>query len=173
MVAADDQQLIANAQADPKQFATLYSKYVDELHTFIYYRCGNDTDTADDLTADIFTKAFQALPNFQWQGYSYRSYLYQLARNRLIDYYRASNHTPIELDPDIVTYRNKLTEDVDVKMMWQAIQKCGADVTELFELRYLQGLSFDEIADIVGKSAGALRTQVSRTINEVQQRFTV
>ena len=168
----DDQVLIEAAQADPQQFAALYTKYVDELRTYLFYHCGQLDDLADDLTADLFTKAFQALPNFQWQGYSYRSYLYQMARNRLIDYYRSSNHASVELDPETVTYRNHLAEDVDVKIMWEQIRQQGPVVTELFELRYLQGLSFDEIADIMEKSAGSLRTLVSRTIDTIQQYFT-
>jgi RNA polymerase sigma-70 factor (ECF subfamily) len=168
-----DQLLIQNAQADPQQFGSLYQKYVDELHTFIYYHCGNHPELADDLTADIFTKAFQALPNFQWQGYSYRSYLYQLARNRLIDYYRAQHQTPLELDPETISQRSHMNVDVDLRLMWQQIKQLGPDVTELFELRYLQGLSFDEIADILGKSAGALRTTVSRTIDQLQEHFSI
>lgn len=170
---ADDQLLIQNAQADPQQFSALYQKYVDELRTFIFYRCGNQHELADDLTADIFTKAFQALPTFQWQGYSYRSYLYQLARNRVIDYYRVAHQIPVELDPETISYRGQMSEEVDLHLMWQKIRALGPDVTELFELRYLQGLSFDEIADIVGKSSGSLRTLISRTIDQLQDHFTL
>ncbi len=169
----DDQRLIEQAQADPRQFSALYQKYVDELRTFIFYRCGNQDELADDLTADIFTKAFQALPKFQWQGHSYRSYLYQLARNRLIDYYRAYQQPPVELDPETISYRSTANTDVDIRLMWQQIRTFGPDVTELFELRYLQGLSFEEIADIMGKSAGALRTAVSRTIDQLQEHFSL
>ncbi len=166
-----DDQLIAAAKTDPQAYTVLYQKYVSDLYTFIYYRCGQHAETAEDLTAELFTKAFAQLGKFESRGFSYRALLYTIARNLIIDYYRVSHKQTVELDPDAVRSSSDIANQTDLKLMWKEISKFGTDVTEVFELRYLQGLSYDDIAAIVNKSPGSIRTLVSRTLNQLQNKL--
>jgi DNA-directed RNA polymerase specialized sigma24 family protein len=75
-----DQALVAAAAADSAAFVYLYTKYVDKIYQFIYYRTGQNPEVAQDLTAEVFARGLQHIDRFEWQGYPYSAYLYQIAR---------------------------------------------------------------------------------------------
>lgn len=168
----EDQRLIANAQEDPEAFRELYNKYVDKIFQFIYYRVGEHREVAQDLTAEVFTRALKQLPKFQWRGFPYSAYLYRVARSICQEHYRRVE--PIDdIEETVVVDRKSMTAatQMDLQLLWKEIGQYGSDVREVFELRYLEDLSYDEIAEIIGKSPGAIRTLVSRTIDKLQDTY--
>lgn len=166
--AHEDQSLILAAQQDPNAFAPLYQKYVDRLFQFIYYRVGQNRELAEDCTAEVFTRAFARITEFEWRGYPYSAYLYSIARSICQVQYKKQPTVNLE-DVVIVDekYRSVIVQ-ADVQLLWQAIRTLSPEVQEVMELRFLDDLSYDEIGEIVGKKAGAIRTQVSRTIDSLQ-----
>lgn len=168
----EDQQLIVNAQQDSEAFRALYSKYVDQIFQFVYYRVGNHRETAQDLTAEVFTRALKQLPKFQWQGYPYSAYLYRVARSVCQEQYRKEKPTE-DIEETVIadTESTDAQTEADLKLLWQRIGEQGPLVQQVFELRYLEDQSYDEIAQIVGKSPGAIRTLVSRTIDRLQDSY--
>lgn len=167
-----DAALIQAAQANPEYFAALYEKYAEPLYRFIFFRVGQDAAAAEDLTAEVFVKALRDLPNYEDRGYPYSTYLYRLARNICIDHYRTQQHQPHELEVATdVTAAHDPALQTDIQLLWQKLRSYDPITIEVFTLRYLDGLSFDEISQMVGKSSGALRTLVSRTISQLQKEY--
>ena len=71
---------ILAAQRDRAAFATLYERYVDQIHAYVY-TLTHDMEQADDVTAATFTRAIEELPRFQWRGVPYSAWLYRVAGN--------------------------------------------------------------------------------------------
>ena len=111
--AHEDQQLILAAQQDPQAFAVLYEKYIDRMYQFLYFRTGQNPETAEDMTAELFTRAFTQLSRFSWQGYPYSAYLYQVARSLCVDYYR--KHA-IVVDVDALELQDDRSDTVMTQM---------------------------------------------------------
>lgn len=86
----EDKALVEAAQHNTEAFAALYSKYVDKIYNYIYYRVNAHATTAEDLTAEVFMRALRRLPDFEWQGHPYSSYLYQIACSVISEQYKKS-----------------------------------------------------------------------------------
>src|SRR5258708_38417158 len=77
---AAERDLILAAQRDRSQFATLYSRYVDQIHAYVYTLTQN-REQAEDVTAATFARAMEELPRFEWRGVPYSAWLYRVAAN--------------------------------------------------------------------------------------------
>ncbi len=74
---------------DVDAFAELYNDNVNRIYRYIYYRVGNGAE-AEDLCEQVFLKAWEAIPRFEWRGYPFSAWLYRLAHNVIVDHYRGS-----------------------------------------------------------------------------------
>lgn len=169
----EDKALIEAAQHNTEAFAALYSKYVDKIYNYIYYRVNAHATTAEDLTAEVFMRALRRLLDFEWQGHPYSSYLYQVARSVISEQYKKNERQAVDLESvvpsDDGSGENTIIAQADIQFVWETISDYPPPIPEIFELRFLEGLSFDEIATIVGKKPGAVRTAVSRTIAKIKK----
>ncbi|WP_438363853.1 sigma-70 family RNA polymerase sigma factor [Streptomyces hyaluromycini] len=83
-------QCVERAQAgDSTAFAWLYSAYADTVYRYIYYRVGGKA-TAEDLTSEVFTRAFQRLHTFTWTGRDLGAWLVTIARNLVADHFASA-----------------------------------------------------------------------------------
>ena len=92
----DEHDEIARAKRNPTAFGPLYERYVDAVYTYCARRV-DDPEHAADLTATIFTRALAALPRYREDGGSFRSWLFSIAHNAVIDSYRTRReHASVE-----------------------------------------------------------------------------
>lgn len=168
----EDKHLIEAAQQDVQQFSVLYEKYVDLIFKFIFYRVDKNRDVAEELVADVFTKALQNLNRFEWQGYPYSAYLYKVARSVCSQYYGKKTIVDIEdIQVEDSKTAQKITTQVELQMMWKQIATFSPEVQELFQLRYVEDLPYNEIAEIVGKKEGTIRTALSRAVSTLKEAY--
>jgi len=156
-------------------FISLYDRYVDSIYRFVYFRV-NDEDHAWDITQDCFLKALEYMEGTKVENP--RAFLYQVARNMLVDFYRAKEKkatiylSDIKYDiPEKDTLIEDLDRNIDIKNIMVHIDKLPEHHKDLIILRYVDGLSFAEIAEILGKNQVALRVQTSRIIKELKLKF--
>ena len=84
----DDEQLIKQVKnGDTEAFGVLYEQYVEMVFRYVYSHLDNRTD-AEDLTEEIFLRAWRALPKYDERGLPFSAFLFRIARNSLIDFYR-------------------------------------------------------------------------------------
>lgn len=168
---AEDKQLIENAKKDVQFFGALYSKYIDKIYQYIYYRVNNDKETALDLAAEVFTRALKNLPNFKWQGYPYSAYLYQVARSVCCEHY--GEKTTINIDDIAIQDEKNVTSEqkADLHILWEEINLLKPPLPEIFEMHFVEGLTYDEIAQVINKKPGAIRTAISRAIANLKQTY--
>ena len=84
-----EKRLIEASKKDKKNFSPIYAHYKNHIYKFFFVRT-NDETLSDELTSIVFEKALKGLSNFQWQGISFSAWLYRIARNTLIDYFRGN-----------------------------------------------------------------------------------
>ncbi len=87
---ADERLLVEAAQADLSKFDVLYELHFDRVYFFIVSRVHNRA-VAEDLTSDVFHKAIANLPNYQWRGTPFSAWLFRIASNAIVDYFKRSD----------------------------------------------------------------------------------
>ncbi len=153
------------SQHDPEAFAELYDLYVDKIYNYVYYKVGNAAE-AEDLTAQVFTKAWEAIGSYRWQGHSFSPWLFRIAHNLVVDYHRARRQTVVLDALETGPYARFSAEDRPEQvlhhlMTMERVQRAISQLTEeqqtVIILRFLEGYSTAEIAEIMGKKRGAIR----------------
>lgn len=89
---ASIEELVSRAQhGDKDAFTLLYQEYVNPIYRYIYVRVGNHTEQSEDLTQEVFLKAIKYIERYRYNGKPFVSWLFQIAHNLVIDYYRQVN----------------------------------------------------------------------------------
>ncbi len=170
----DDSLYVKEVQAGKAEaFGVLYDRYLDKIYRFIYYKTFNK-ETAEDLTSEVFHKALFKITSFDLDKGSFSTWLYQIARNRVIDYYRtAKSVVPLEDVFDMgIDERTPETLDAIAKLgeVTEYLQTLGAKQREIITLRVWEEKSYREIALIVGGSEDSVKMSYSRSIKELREK---
>ncbi|MEX0761307.1 MAG: RNA polymerase sigma factor [Dehalococcoidia bacterium] len=163
-----DEVLAASVVENRDAFRTLYLRYVHQVFSYFTWKFGSGT--AEDLTSDVFVRALRMADKFQ-SGKSWRAWLFGIARNRSMEYWRErSRH---QRQPDRREEPNQNPEHIVIQTeRAESVRELLAAIPdksrEIVELRFWAGLSYREVAEIVGKSEGALRVDVHRVLRSLK-----
>jgi len=162
----DDQQLVADARAgDRNAFAMLYRRHAAGVYRYVLLRV-EGPEEAEDLTATVFVRAWQSLSAFR-QDCPFTAWLYRIARNSIVDHYRTRRrHQPLEV-VDAVAAPPATSEDVLV--VRKAMDALPEEQREVLLLRFVEGLSHEEVAASLGKSIGACRVIQYRALKAISR----
>ena len=171
---AGDRQLAQAAIADPALFERLFTKYWEPILRYCSMRLADPAD-AEDAAIRVMTNAFAALPTFVGGTGQFRSWLFAIAHNEVVNVYRAHARQPMSpmpekldlVDPHPTPEQLALASD-DQQNLWQLLQGLPQRSREVVELR-LSGFTGQEIAAILGISDGAVRQAQSRAIDQLRQ----
>ncbi len=171
---AGDRQLAQAAIADPALFEQLFTKYWTPILRYCSMRLADPAD-AEDAAIRVMTNAFAALPNFVGGTGQFRSWLFAIAHNEVVNVYRAQARQPMSpmpeeldlVDPHPTPEQLALASD-DQRNLWQLLQGLPQRSREVVELR-LSGFTGQEIAAILGISDGAVRQAQSRALDQLRQ----
>lgn len=164
---------------DESVLRDLYLEYYDQIYRFALIRVSNE-ETASDIVQDVFRRLLVSTRGRERQIDEIRAFLYRIAKNCVIDHYRNTVVTySIDAEPledkaafQIPDTQMRADELVDREFTAEEIRKALSVLKhgsrEIVEMRYLQQLDIDEIADRLGKSAGAVRVQIHRAIEELR-----
>ncbi len=150
---------------DPEAFAELYDLYVDKIYNYVYYKVGS-TAEAEDLTSQVFTRAWEAIGSYKWQGHSFSPWLFRIAHNLIVDYHRARRPTVVldalDTRPNLVSTEESRPEQVLQSMMTmerirEAIKQLTEEQQTVIILRFIEGYGTADIAEMMGKRPGAIR----------------
>jgi RNA polymerase sigma-70 factor (ECF subfamily) len=172
--ANSDEQLARAAQADPRCFEALYERYVDLVYRFCRRRL-NEEIAAEDATSAVFMKALAALPGFDVRANSFRSWLFTIAFNVVMDQKRARQRRPEEpleradwLPGDDGALDERLVAAERRRAVSAAIAQLSQDQRAVIELR-LAGLNGHEISLATGRSHGAVRSSQHRALIRLRE----
>lgn len=163
----DDAGLVAQAKQDRQAFASLYRRYVNAVYRYCD-RCLGNREMAEDATSLIFVKALAAISTCHDDAF--RSWLFAIAHNVIVDTRRApAGARPLDEATGIVDWAPERSPEMqalasdEARTIRDLLAQLPSDQRELLELR-LAGLTDIEIARIVGRSHGAVRTSQYRAI---------
>ena len=158
-----------------KIFSSIYDKYVDKIYRFIFIKVSSQ-EIAEDLCSETFLRG--------WQVFKERedienppAFLYQIARNLIIDHYREKGKAKI-VSPEIVPIvdpnpgvEEKMALSSDIDNIRTALVSLGGEYQDVIIYRYLDELSISEIAKIMEKSEGTVRVTLHRALKALKNKL--
>lgn len=176
MTRAEECVLVEQAQTDPRKFDALYLAYIDEIYRFVYYKT-SVKETAEDITSQVFMQALEHMGQFRYTaGARFSSWLYAIARNKVIDHYRKQHDTVNLEETEPLPAQDTTTTDVDRHIQQEQIQSVLQELSpvdqELLQLRLWQDQSYTEIAQAVQSNVIAVRARYSRALKKFNRSYT-
>jgi len=157
-----------------KQFSKVYDEYIDKIYRFVYLKV-NSQETAEDITSRVFTKGWEAFLASGGRVNNPGAFLYQIARNTVIDHYRSKGRTNIvstEVVPEMTDPSHNIHEKAvlssEVETVRKSIGKLDKDYQDIILLHYLEDMPVSDIAELMGKSEGNVRVMLHRGLKELK-----
>lgn len=170
----EDEALQRAIQGDAEAFSFLYEKYVNKIFSYIYYRTGSTTD-AEDLTARVFQRALGRIDRYTQKGVPFSAWLYRIAHNLVANWHRDnSRRQEVALDDQMNLVMSgeqperQVVDFQEVEKLIEVIQRLTPERQQLVILKFVQQLSNAEIAVIMSKSEGAIKSLYHRTLIELR-----
>ncbi|MEZ4179979.1 MAG: RNA polymerase sigma factor [Candidatus Doudnabacteria bacterium] len=167
--------LLTQAQAGKEEaLADLYEAYYLKIYRFIFYRVSHK-ETAEDLTEDTFVKAFASIKRLK-DNQAFEGWLYRIARNLVIDYYRAKKQlVPLDSLENTLEYDTNLVELINLKVEQTLLIKLLDELTEeqqtVIKMKFVEDLDNSTIAAALNKSEGSIRVISHRAIAKLKDIF--
>lgn len=158
---------------DSEAFGFFYDQYVAQIYRFIMLKV-SDQQIAEDLTQDVFLKTWQHLVD-QKSLTHFKAFIFRVARNVVIDHYRQSGKQNIPLEHIAETADEEVNIDksleikVEIEQLLQILQKLKTEYQEILILRFVEEMSFDEIAEILQKDKNNVRVTLHRALTKLKQ----
>ena len=163
------------ASFDERALGELYDRYEARIYSYIYRRTGNES-LAEDLTAQVFLKMLEAIRSDKGWHSSFSGWLYRIAHNAVIDYYRqrdrqqqvsledtltttASDHNPVAM----------AEASLDAQRLRTATGRLTEEQNEVITLRFLEGYSIGEVAEMLDKTEGSIKALQYRAVTTLRQ----
>ena len=162
-------ELVLRAKEDAEAFGILYEKYVDKIYNYVYYRTGNHHD-AEDLTAKTFYQALRHVHRYVDRGLPFSAWLYRIAHNLVANWHRdRSRRQVIALDEiALLSGRPHPEESLQVqddqRQLLRLIRHMSGDRQQLLILKFVEQMTNREIAQIMGRTEGAIKSLYHRTL---------
>lgn len=158
---------------DVAAFGEIYDTHVDSVYRYLLYRVREPSD-AEDLTSEVFTRAFANIHRYRWQGKSFLAWLYTIARNAVTDRRRRDRPT-VDLDKayglaeEGPTAHDRAVHGEEVDALRGAVKHLTGEQQEVLVLRFVENLSSREVAGILGKNEGAIRALQFRALGRLRR----
>jgi len=158
-----------------KALSELYDRYEARIYSYIYRRTGNET-LAEDLTAQVFLKMLEAIRSDKAWHSSFSGWLYRIAHNAVIDYYRLRDRQQqVSLEDTLTTTASDhnpvvMAEDsLDAERLRTAISRLTEEQAEVITLRFLEGYNISEVAEMLDKTEGSIKALQYRAVTTLRQ----
>ncbi len=161
-------------QGESSAFGLLYDHYQPHIYRFVFIKVSR-REEAEDLTHQVFLNAWTTIRNYTDFGFPFSSWLYRIARNEVIDYYRRKRETVgiDEIDPEQFAVASIAPDLVDhqlkMKQVLGVLRSIKPDYQDVIIMRYVEELSPKEIAKALDKSEGAVKLMQHRAIRELRK----
>ena len=168
--------LVEAAQTgDMAAFGELFDRYHDVVFRFVLFRMGDRT-FAEDVTQETFVRALRRISSVSYQGRDIGAWFITIARNLIFDHVKSSRYRLehstgeiIELSPTTHGPEQQVLEGATNDELMRCVRKLNPDQQECITLRFLQGLSVAETAQIMDRNEGAVKALQHRAVRRLGQ----
>lgn len=160
-------------ECDRAAFAALYDKHVAQVYRHVYYRVPNRVD-AEDITQEVFIRAWNAIGKYKRTGAPFIAWLITIAHNLIVDHYRARKKLVSLEEAEACSQAPEASPEAMAEAMFSrnyvrdAISKLQGEKQKVILMRFIDGLSYEEIARALGKKEGAIRVIQYRALNDLR-----
>jgi len=171
----NEESLVRRAQQhDQGAFAQLYEEHFDKIYRYVTLKTGNETE-AEDITQQVFLKALHSISSFKWKGIPFSAWLFRIAHNQVVDYFRSRKYAADPLDESLVSSGDNpqmvVERKLDIEQVVSAARHLTEAQREVISLRFAGELSVAEVARAMGKSQGAVKALQHSAIVALRQRL--
>ncbi|HKZ16958.1 MAG TPA: RNA polymerase sigma factor [Geobacteraceae bacterium] len=183
----NEEKLLQEIEADPQKFAEVYEAFYKSIFGYAFRRTAN-YDAAKDIAAETFLKAYTGIGKFTWRNISILHWLYRIATNETNKYFNSRKYLPESINRiheeygvDITDYSNAETERIlleedlqrhqDFVKINELMKKLDTKYQEALALRFYEQKSIEEIAVILGKKTGTVKSLLSRGVDKLKKEY--
>ncbi|HEY50269.1 MAG TPA: sigma-70 family RNA polymerase sigma factor [Dehalococcoidia bacterium] len=159
----DEESLVLRAkERDEAALTQLYEENFDKIYRYIVLKIGDRTE-AEDMTQQVFLKAFKSISGYRSKGSPFSSWLFRIAHNQVVDHWRKkSKRATVPLEETLVGSSNSnpgsdVERKMDIENLVAATKRLTGLQQEVVSLRFAGGLSVAQVARLMGKSEGAIK----------------
>jgi len=181
----EEKELVRQAQKAPDAFAKLYDHYYPKIFGYVLRRTVN-LEAAQDITSETFVKALRKLWQFRWRNVSFSAWLYKIATNEINQYFRQAEYrksasleelqeqgfepmSPHDPESELVEAQEKLKQYEDFLEVQEKIVQLPAKYQEVITLRFFEQKQIKEIAEILGKREGTIKSLLHRAVEKLRE----
>lgn len=181
----EEKELVRQAQKAPDAFAQLYDQYYPRIFGYVLRRSAN-LEAAQDITSETFLKALGKLWQFQWRNVSFSSWLYKIATNEVKQYFRKAEYkksvsleelqeqgfellSPHDPENELIEAQEKLEQHQEFLEVQQRIVRLPDKYQEVITLRFFEKKQIKEIAEILGKREGTIKSLLHRAVEKLRE----
>jgi len=185
MELSEEKEIIEKAKHNPEVFGLLYDKYYQPIFGYVLRRTASISET-QDITSETFLKALKKLWQFRWQNVPFSAWLYRIANNEIANYFRKNKKHPISLDKllekkgvepatlhnpetELLKAQEKLKKHQDFLKIQEKISKLSIKYQEVITLRFFEKKKIKEIAQILGKKEGTVKSLLHRGLERLKE----
>jgi RNA polymerase sigma-70 factor (ECF subfamily) len=174
-----ERELVLRAAGSMDAFAELYEYYVDGIYGYVLRRVGNAGD-AEDITARTFEKALGGIKDFRWKGASFCSWLLRIASNCVIDHYRKEGRAKmVDLEEVLPCLEGAddptagLEHEEERRLILEALKRLPQKYRQALELKFIDELDTQVMADMLGCSRGNLAVRLHRALKALRKELEI
>lgn len=171
----DLERLVDRARSGENDaLAALFDRFYDGVYRFAYVRLGSVAD-AEEAAAETFMQMVRSIGKFRWQGSSFAAWLFRIARNVVADEQRRrfrrgeDLRAAVEHDELAPGADEPVVARAEAEEMRAMLATLPDEQRQVLELRFAAGLGTEEIAQVMDKSAGAVRIQQMRALESLRR----
>jgi len=153
-----------------EDFLRYYEGYKNKIFNYFWYRTGFDQELAEDLTSEVFLKAFEKKNHFD-PSKSFGPWIFTIAHNHLVNFYKGQK---IRIDFEALknVFRQKeflkgVEDKIEIEKLMELIKGLPEYYKEILTLRYIDQLEIKEIAEFLNKEEGTVRVAIHRALKEL------
>lgn len=178
MTLEEEKHILQLIKGNPKEFGIVFDSYYNQIFSYIFKRI-TDYDISRDIAAETFLKAFLNMQSFVWKDISISSWIYRIATNEINQHFRRNKKHNISLDAlldkndfdilnshEFIDERQTLERELELHEEFLKVQKCLTKLDikyqEVLSLKYFEKKSIIEVAEILNKKEGTIKSLLSR-----------
>ncbi|MCK4331119.1 MAG: sigma-70 family RNA polymerase sigma factor [Dehalococcoidia bacterium] len=171
--ASEDWLVQRAVQRDKAAFATLYDSHMYRVYRHVYYRVSNQID-AEDITQEVFIRAWKAINKYKKTGAPFVTWLLAIAHNLIVDHYRARKNLVSLEEAEASNQTAEASPEAMAEASFNkgyvrhAVLRLKEEKQKVILMRFIDGLSYGEIAKVLNKSEGAVRVIQCRALNDLK-----
>lgn len=166
----NEKEVVEKAKSNNEEFEALYNFYFPKIYGYVFKRVGSK-EVAEDIVSIVFIKAFSNLNNFEYRQ-SFSSWVFKIATNSLIDYYRKnSKHKEVKLTINLINTlsvepKNNFDQNYNKKIVTNILNRMSAKYQRVIQLKFFAEFDYTEIAESLNISEGNARVLTHRALKK-------